>query len=122
MNVVSRCSQWSESEQEPTYSLVTAVKSLKWAVTSLIAVLFVVILAEPKLLAVGSEFDLWPKNLWIAGHAPQSFGPMMAVSEPGQVLVPMDSHLLQVSPEPALVLTESMVAEFGLEIVVAAMY
>lgn len=94
MNVVSRCSQPSEagSEEKPMYSSVAAVKSLKWTVTSLFELLSAVKLAEPKVLAVGSEFGLWPKNLWIADHALQSSGPILVEAEPEQVVVPMDSH------------------------------
>lgn len=94
MNVVCRCSRLSEAgcEEKPMYSSVAAVVSLKWAVTSLLELLSVVKLAEPKVLAVGSEFGLWPKNLWIADHALQSSGPMMVEAEPGQAVLPMDSH------------------------------
>lgn len=94
MNVVSRCSQLSEagSEEEPMYSSVAAVRSLKWAVTSLFGLLSAVKLAETKALAVGSDFGLWPKNLRTADHALQSSGPMMVEAESGQVAVPMDSH------------------------------
>lgn len=77
MNVVPRCSQLSE-------------ESLKWAVTSSVELLSVVKLAEPKVLAAGSGFGLWPRNLRVADQP--SSGPMMVEAEPGQIAVPMDSH------------------------------
>lgn len=94
VNEVSRCWRLSEAvpEQRPTYSLAVAVESLKWAGTSLSVVLSVAKLAEPKVLALGSEFGLWAKNLWHADHALQSSGPMKVETGPGQVLVPMGSH------------------------------
>lgn len=94
MNEVSRCWRLSEAvpEQGPTYSLAAAVKSLKWAVTSWIVALSVAKLAEPKVLALGSGFGLWAKNLWPADLALHSSGPMVVETEPGQVLVPMGSH------------------------------
>lgn len=96
MNAVSRCLQLSEagSEGKPLVSSLAAAagKSLKWAVTSLLALLSGVKPAEPKVLAVGSDFGLWPKDLWLADHALQSSGPTMVAPEPGQVAVSMDSH------------------------------
>lgn len=92
MNVVSRRSLMSEAEpeQRPMYSSVAVVESWELAVTSLTEALSAVGLAEPKVLAVGSEFGRWPKNLWIADRALQSSGPMMVEAE--QLLGPMDSH------------------------------
>lgn len=124
MNVVSRRLQLPEAgaEEEPRHSSVAAVKSLKWAATSLFGLLSVVKLAEPKVIAVGSDFGLWPKNLGIADHALQSSGPMMVEAEPGKVAVPMDSHSLQAAPEPVLVLTDSTAAGSGLEFVMVAIH
>lgn len=79
MNVVPRCSQLSE-------------ESLKWAVTSSVELLSVVKLAEPKVLAAGSGFGLWPRNLRVADQPNHHDQPMMVEAEPGQVAVPMDSH------------------------------
>lgn len=87
-------------------SWVAAVKALRWAPTSSIVV---VKLAEPTVLAVGSE-------LW----TPQSSGPMMVEPEPWQVPVPMGSHWLRVPLEPAPAMAASTVAGFGLEFVMVA--
>lgn len=103
-------------ERRPTCSLAVAVKSLKRAVTSLIVVLSVEKPAEPKVLALGSGFGLWAKNLWPADHALQSSGPMMVETEPGQVLVPTGLHSLRVPLEPALALAGSTVAGSGLDL------
>lgn len=113
--MVSRCSQLpeAESERRPRCSSAVAVKVLNWALTSLVVVSSVVKLAEPKVLAAGSE-------VWTAGHAVQSSGPM--VVEPWQVPVPMGSHWLRVPLEPALVLAASTVAGFGLEFVKVSMH
>lgn len=115
--MVSRCSQLSEAEsaRRPMCSSVVAVKALKWALTSLIVASSVVKVAEPKVLAVGSE-------LWTADHALQSSGPMVVEPEPWQVPVPMGSHWVRVPLEPALALAASTVAGFGLAFVMVSMH
>lgn len=113
--MVSRCSQLSEAERRPMCSWVVAVKALKWALTSLIVASSVVKVAEPKVLAVGSE-------LWTAGHALQSSGPMVVEPEPWQKPVPTGSHWLRVPLEPASAMAASTVAGFGLEFVMVSMH
>ena len=48
-------------------------------------------LVEPKVLGVGPDFALGPMNSYGADHAREDAEPMKAGTEPGQVLVPMDS-------------------------------
>lgn len=79
-------------------------------------------LVEPKVLDVDSDFALGPKNSWVADHVLKDAGTMMVGTEPGQVLVPMDSNWLWAALEVVLGLIGSKVAEFGLEFVMEAMY
>lgn len=60
-----------------------SLKSWKWTVASLAAVLAVVELIEPKVLDVGSDVALEPKNSWAADHVLKDAGPMMAGTESG---------------------------------------
>lgn len=64
VTVVPRHSQVSEvvSEVKAMYSLVAVVESLKWAVASLAVVWAGVELVEPKVVEVGPDFALGPKN------------------------------------------------------------
>lgn len=124
VNVVPRHSQLPEavSELKAMYSLVAVVKSSKWTVASLAEVLAGVELVEPKVLDVDFDFALGPKNSWVADHVLKDAGTMMVGTEPGQVLVPMDSNWLWAALEVVLGLIGSKVAEFGLEFVMEAMY
>lgn len=90
-------------------------KSWKWTVASLAAVLAVAELIEPKVLDVGSDVALEPKNSWAADHVRRDAGPMMVGTESGQVLVPMDLNWLQAALEAVPGLIGSRVAESGLE-------
>lgn len=94
VNVVPRHSQLPEvvSELKAMYSLVAVVKSLKWTVASLAVALARMELVEPKVLDVGSDFCLGPKNSWVVDHVLKGAVAMMVVTESGQVLVPMDSN------------------------------
>lgn len=109
-------------EVEATYSLVAAVESLEWTVASLVVVWAGVELVEPKVVDVGPDFALGPKNSWDADHALRGAGPMVAGTEPGQVLAAMDSKWLGVALEVELELLGSKVAEPGLEFVMEAMH
>lgn len=85
VTVVPRHSQVSEalSELKAMYSLVVVVKSLKWIVASLAALQAGVELVEPKVLDVGPDFALGPKNAWVADHVLKGSGPMKVGTEPG---------------------------------------
>lgn len=124
VTVVTRHSQVSEtlSELEAMYSLVAVVEPLKWAAASLAVAWAVVELIEPKVVDVGPDFALGPKNSWGADHVLKGAGPMMVGTEPGQVLVPMDSNWLEAALEVVLGLLGSKVAELGLEFVMEAMH
>lgn len=121
MKVVPRQLPEGVFELKAMYSLVAVVKSLRWTVASLAVVLTRMELVEPKVLAVGSDFSLGAKKLWVADHVLKDVVPMMVVTEFGQVLVPMDSNWHQTGPEVALGLIASKVVEFGLVFEMAAM-
>lgn len=108
VTVVPRHSQVSAvvPEVEAMYSLVVAVESLEWTVASLVVVWAGVELVEPKVVDVGPDFALGPKNSWGAG----------------QVLAAMDSKRLEAALEVELELLGSKVAELGLEFVMEAMH
>lgn len=111
------------SEQESRlYSLVAVVESLKWMVASLAVAWIGVEPFEPKVADVGLDFALEPKNSWHADHVLVEAGPMVVGTEPGQVLVPMDSNWLETVLEVVLGLLASKVAELGLELVMKAMH
>lgn len=124
MIVVPRHSWVSEalSELEAMCSLVALVGPLKWAVASLAVVWAVGELFEPKVVDVEPDFALGPKNSWSADHVLKGAGPMMVGTEPGKVLVPMDSNWLEAALEVELGLLGSMVAELGLGSVMEAMH
>lgn len=124
VNVVPRQSQLPEtvSELKAMYSLVAVVKSGRWTVSSLAELMPAVELVEPRVLDVGSDFALEPKNSLVADHVQKFVGPRMVGTEPGQLLGPKNSHWLQAAGELVLELTASKVAEFGLEFVMEAMY
>lgn len=109
-------------ELKAMYLLVAVVKSLRWTVASLAVVLTRMELVEPKVLAVGSDFSLGAKMLWVADHVLKDVVPMMVVTEFGQVLVPMDLNWHQTGPEVAFGLIASKVVEFGLVLEMVAMY
>lgn len=92
MTVEPRHSQVSEAvaELKAMCSLVAVVKNLNWTVASLAVVWAGVEWAEPKVVVVGSDFGLGPKNSLNSDHVLKGAGPMMAGTEPGQVLAPMD--------------------------------
>lgn len=102
-------------EAVPELKTMQSPESWKWTVASLAAVLAVAELIEPKVLDVGSDVALEPKNSWAADHGLKDAGPMMVGTESGQVLVPMDLNWLQAAPEAVLGLIGSKVAESGLE-------
>lgn len=108
VTVVPRHSQVSAvvPEVEAMYSLVVVVESLEWTVASLVVVWAGVELVEPKVVDVGPDFALGPKNSWGAG----------------QVLAAMDSKRLEAALEVELELLGSKVAELGLEFVMEAMH
>lgn len=108
VTVVPRHSQVSAvvPEVEAMYSLVVAVESLEWTVASLVVVWAGVELVEPKVVDVGPDSALGPKNSWGAG----------------QVLAAMDSKRLEAALEVELELLGSKVAELGLEFVMEAMH
>lgn len=92
-----------------------SLKSWKWTVASLAAVLAVVELIEPKVLDVGPDVALEPKNSWVSDHVLKEAGPMMVGTESGQVLAPMDLNWLQAALVAVLGLIGSMVADSELE-------
>lgn len=108
VTVVPRHSQVSAvvPEVEAMYSLVVVVESLEWTVASLVVVWAGVELVEPKVVDVGPDSALGPKNSWGAG----------------QVLAAMDSKRLEAALEVELELLGSKVAELGLEFVMEAMH
>jgi len=79
-------------------------------------------LIEPKVGDVGPDFALVPRNSWGAAHVLEDSGPTMFGTEPGQVLVPMDSNWLQGAVEVVLGLLASKEAEVELEFVMKAMH
>lgn len=77
---------------------------------------------EPKVVDVGPDFALVPRNSWVVAHVLEDAGPTMVETEPGQVLVPMDSNWLQGAVEVVLGLLASKEAEVELEFVMKAMH
>lgn len=77
-------------------------------------------LVEPKVVDVGPDFGLGPKNLSVSDHVLKGAGPMMVGTEPGQVLVAMDLKWLEAALGVVLGLLGSKVAE--LEFVMEAMH
>lgn len=71
---------------------------------------------------VGPDSALVPKNSSGADHGLKVAEPMMAGTEPGRVLAPMDLNWYGAVLEVALGLLESKVAELGLEFVAEAMH
>lgn len=110
------------SDVEAMYLLVAVVESLQWIVASLVVVWAGVELVEPKVVDVGPDFALGPKNSWGADHVLKGAGPMMEGTEPEQVLSAMDSKWLEAVLGVVLGLLGSKVAELGLEFVVEAMH
>lgn len=124
VTVVPRHSQVSAvvPEVEAMYSLVVVVESLEWTVASLVVVWAGVELVEPKVVDVGPDSALGPKNSWGADHVLKGAGTMMVGTESGQVLAAMDSKRLEAALEVELELLGSKVAELGLEFVMEAMH
>lgn len=100
---------------EAMHSLVAVVEALKWIVASLTVVLAGVEVVVPKVVEVGSDFAVEPKNLQVAG-------PMMVVTEPGQVLAAMGLKWPEVAPVVVVGLLGSKGAELGLEFLMEAMH
>lgn len=71
------------SELKAMYLLVAVMESLKSTVASLAVVWTGVELFEPKVVDVGPDFALGPKNPWGADHVPKGAGPMRVGTEPG---------------------------------------
>lgn len=124
VTVVPKYSQVSEAvpELKAMYSLGAVAKSLKSIVASLAVVWAGVELVEPKVVDVGPDFALGPKNSWDADHVLKGAGSMKVGTEPGQELAPMDSNWLGVVQEVGLGLLGSKVAGLGLEFVTEAMH
>lgn len=95
---------------------------MEWTVASLVVVWAGVELVEPKVVDVGPDSALGPKNSWGADHVLKGAGTMMVGTESGQVLAAMDSKRLEAALEVELELLGSKVAELGLEFVMEAMH
>lgn len=80
-------------------------------------------LFEPMVVVVvGPDFALAAKNSWGVDPVLMGAGPMMVGTEPGEVLVPMDSNSPGAALEIVLGLLASKVVELGLEFVMEAMH